>query len=151
MKILIEKGARQLTLFDTAGAVVFRCRAGLGRADGPKQKSGDLRTPEGRYHVCLLKPEGKYGPSLGLSYPAYADAEAGVRSGIIGPELLPLFRRAEESGARPPWGTALGGEIYIHAGGSADNWTAGCVALEPEDMDRLFSLCGIGTEVEIRA
>ena len=46
-------------------------------------------------------------------------------------------------------GTALGGEIYIHAGGSGENWTAGCIALEPEDMDALFAACGLGTPVTI--
>ena len=149
MKALIEKAERRLTLFADDGSVLFRCRAAFGRADGPKRRAGDLRTPEGDYYVCLVKPQGKYGPSLGLSYPSVRDAREGVRLGVIGPELLVLFERAEAEHTRPPWGTALGGEIYIHAGGSAENWTAGCVALEPEDMGVLFPLCGLGTPVTI--
>ncbi|MFR5856107.1 MAG: L,D-transpeptidase family protein [Lachnospiraceae bacterium] len=39
---------------------------------------------------------------------------------------------------RPPWGTALGGEIYLHEGGTASDWTQGCIALESADMARLF-------------
>ena len=150
MNILIEKATRRLTLFGDDGAPVLCCRAAFGRADGPKRRSGDLCTPEGGYFVCLKKENGKYGPSLGLNYPSLADAENGVRLGIIGEELLPLFREAEEKRTRPPWGTALGGEIYIHAGGSAENWTAGCIALEPEEMDALFALCGLGTPVIIK-
>ena len=149
MKILIEKAARRLTLFGEDGNALFCCPAGLGRADGPKRRSGDLRTPEGSYFICLVKPDGNYGPSLGLSYPSLSDADRGVRDGIIGADLLPLFRQAELTRTRPPWGTALGGEIYIHAGGSAENWTAGCIALAAEDMDALFALCGLGTEVTI--
>ena len=150
MNILIDKAFRRLTLFGEDGAPVFCCRAGLGRADGPKRREGDLRTPEGEYYVCLKKEKGKYGPSLGLSYPSAADAENGVRLGIIGEELMPLFRQAEQTRTRPPWGTALGGEIYIHGGGSAENWTAGCIALEPEEMDALFAMCDLGTPVTIK-
>ena len=87
---------------------------------------------------------------MGLSYPSAADAENGVRLGIIGEELMPLFRQAEQTRTRPPWGTALGGEIYIHGGGSAENWTAGCIALEPEEMDALFAMCDLGTPVTIK-
>ena len=129
---------------------MMACRVGLGRAEGPKHRSGDLRTPEGDYYVCLKKENGKYGPSLGLSYPSVADAVNGVRESLIGEELLPLFEQAEAAHTRPPWGTALGGEIYIHAGGSAENWTAGCIALDPEDMDALFAQCDMGTPVTIR-
>ena len=32
---------------------------------------------------------------------------------------------------------------------SGENWTAGCIALEPEDMDALFAACGLGTPVTI--
>ena len=91
----MEKALRRLTLFAEDGTVLLRCPAGLGRAEGAKRRSGDLRTPEGAYYVCLKKENGKYGPSLGLSYPSAADAEYGVRAGIIGGELLPLFRQAE--------------------------------------------------------
>ncbi len=150
MKILIEKSRRLLTLMDDGGTTKLICPAGLGRMEGAKRRSGDLRTPEGEYYICLKKDNGKYGPSLGLSYPSVADALSGVREGIISGDLLPLFRQAEASRTRPPWGTALGGEIYIHAGGSAENWTAGCIALEPEDMDTLFAMCGLGTSVIIK-
>ncbi len=150
MRIVIEKARRRLTLYADDGTEVLACRAGLGRSEGPKRRSGDLRTPEGEYYVCLKKENGKYGPSLGLSYPSLADAERGAGEGLISKELLLLFEQAEASRTRPPWGTALGGEIYIHAGGSAEDWTAGCVALDPEDMDALFAQCGMGTSVIIR-
>lgn len=149
MRILIDKSRRLLTLTDDDGTERLVCPAGLGRAEGAKRRSGDLRTPEGEYYICLKKENGKYGPSLGLSYPSAADALTGIREGIIGAELLPLFEQAEAARTRPPWGTALGGEIYIHAGGSAENWTAGCIALEPEDMDVLFVYCDVGTPVFI--
>ena len=149
MNIRVDKPRRELTLYADGGGILLRCRAGLGRAEGPKRKSGDLCTPEGVYYVCLKKEAGKYGPSLGISYPSAADAKRGIKEGIIGADLLPLFEQAAAARTRPPWGTALGGEIYIHAGGSAENWTAGCIALDEADMDRLFALCPLGTAVEI--
>ncbi len=149
MTVRIVKSAHRLTVTDEAGAVIFACAAGFGRAQGPKRREGDLRTPEGEYYVCLKK-HGKYGPSLGLSYPSPADAALGVSAGVISDALLPLFTAAQQTRARPPWGTALGGEIYIHAGGSAEDWTAGCIALNDDDMARLFDLCEPGTEVIIQ-
>ena len=38
----------------------------------------------------------------------------------------------------------------IHGGGTADDWTAGCVALDDGDMDALWAACPLGTPVEIR-
>ena len=145
----MEKALRRLTLFAEDGTVLLRCPAGLGRAEGAKRRSGDLRTPEGAYYVCLKKENGKYGPSLGLSYPSLADARAAAGDGRLDPALVPLFAQAEAERRRPPWGTALGGEIYIHAGGAGSDWTAGCVALEPADMDRLYALARPGDPVTI--
>ena len=52
-----------------------------------------------------------------------------------------LFAAAEENKTRPPWGTALGGEICIHGGGNTRDWTAGCIALSDENIRELFALC----------
>ena len=145
MKILIEKSARRLTLLDGDHRPVFSCRIALGGCpEGPKERSGDQKTPEGEYFICLKKM-GKYGPSLGVSYPNEQDAR---RSGA--PEqLLDCIRRRTETKERPPWGTALGGEIYIHGGGTREDWTAGCVALAEEDARRLYDAAPLGTPVSI--
>ena len=74
MQILIEKEKRRLTLLDVAGKILFSADIALGsHPQGPKQRAGDGRTPEGAYFVCIKKM-GKYGPSLGVSYPSAADA-----------------------------------------------------------------------------
>ena len=67
MRVIIEKHERRLTVFE-GGREVFRCRVALGcEPEGPKQREGDGRTPEGVYTICLVKERGKYGRSLGLS------------------------------------------------------------------------------------
>lgn len=138
MILIIEKSKRRLTLRDGDEAVL-QCGVALGRAPiGPKEQAGDGRTPEGEYHVCLVKEKGKYGRSLGLDYPSPEDGRRGLERGLIDESALEAIRKAREDGRRPPWGTALGGEIYVHEGGTASDWTAGCVAVEKEAMDRLF-------------
>lgn len=143
MHILIEKAARLLTLSDGNRKWVFPIA--LGKCpEGKKEKQGDQRTPEGHYYVCLKKM-GKYGPSLGVSYPSLEDA---ARFGAD-EHLLSLIRQAEENRTRPPWGSPMGGEIYIHAGGTGLDWTAGCIALSDEDAKTLYDLCATGTPIDI--
>ena len=138
MKIVIHKKERTLALTD-GGAPVFACRIALGRApEGPKQREGDGRTPEGSYFICLVKEAGKYGRSLGISYPGPADAQAAFREGRIDRRTLDNICAAHNENRRPPWGSPMGGEVYIHEGGSGSDWTQGCIALDEQDMDALF-------------
>ena len=148
-RILIEKEKRLLTVYDGRQALLA-CRIALGREPvGPKHAEGDGKTPEGSYFICLKRENGKFGPALGVSYPSAIDAALAVREGRLDESLLPLFEAAEKEQKRPPWGTALGGEIYLHGGGDEQDWTAGCVALSDENMAKLFALCREGDQVEI--
>ena len=146
MRIEIDKAARRLTAIEEDGTQLFSCAIALGKNPvGPKLQEGDGKTPEGEYFICLKK-RGKYGPSLGISYPNEADAR---RMGA-GEELIACIRERAERKERPPWGTALGGEIFIHGGGTASDWTAGCVALTDEDAETLYRLVPLGTDVVIK-
>ena len=145
MRILVEKAARRLTLLDDHEQALLQCRIALGFCpEGPKERAGDGRTPEGAYSVCLKKI-GKYGPSLGVSYPSALDA---LRLNAPD-ELIACIRARESEKQRPPWGTSLGGEIYIHGGGTDRDWTAGCVALSDGDARRLYDATPLGTPILI--
>ena len=138
MQIVIEKARRSLALMD-GGSVLFTCRIALGRDPlGAKRMQGDGRTPEGQYTICLVKEQGKYGRSLGLSYPNPQDAALAFTEGRIDERTLCNIQAAHAENRRPPWGSPLGGEIYIHEGGSQHDWTQGCIALDEQDMDQLF-------------
>jgi len=63
-------------------------------------------------------------------------------------EHAAIFRAADEKGM-PPQKTALGGEIYIHGGGTANDWTDGCIALNDDEMTELFEAVPVGTKVAI--
>ncbi len=150
MRVIIEKHERRLTVFE-GEREVFRCRVALGcEPEGPKQREGDGRTPEGVYTICLVKERGKYGRSLGLSYPGIRDAQEALLRGEIDRATFLAVDKAHQEGRRPPWGSPLGGEIYIHEGGSHCDWTQGCIALDASDMDRLFPLRDRLEAVEIR-
>ena len=145
MRILIEKNARRLTLLDEKGQALWACPIALGACPrGPKEREGDGKTPEGDYFVCLKK-RGKYGPSLGVSYPNEQDA---LRAGADEALLCCIRERAARK-KRPPWGSFLGGEIYIHGGGTKGDWTAGCVALADGDAEALYARVPLGTQVHI--
>ena len=145
MRIVIEKAARKLTAYGDGGEKLLCCQIALGQnPDGPKGKEGDGKTPEGDYFVCLKK-EGKFGPSLGISYPGVRDAER--ENAPLA--LLACIREREEHKERPPWGSFLGGEIYIHGGGADRDWTAGCVALSDPDARRLYEMTPLGVNVTI--
>ena len=145
MEILIEKKARRLTLLSDAGERLFSCPVALGACpQGPKEREGDGKTPEGDYYVCLKK-QGKYGPSLGVSYPNAGDA---LRAGADG-ELIACIREREIQKKRPPWGTSLGGEIFIHGGGADRDWTAGCIALSDADAQKLYDAVPLAASIRI--
>ena len=138
MQIVIRKAERQLVLMDGENRL-FACRIALGREpEGAKRMQGDGRTPEGDYFICLVKEQGKYGRSLGLSYPSPQDAQLAFSEGRIDERTLQNTKAAHSERRRPPWGSPMGGEIYIHEGGSSSDWTQGCIALDEQDMDVLF-------------
>lgn len=138
MQIIICKAERRLYLME-GSTQLMDCRVALGREPkGPKRMQGDGRTPEGVYFICLVKEQGKYGRSLGLSYPGAGDAQLAFQEGRIDGRTLANVCRAQSRHLRPAWGSPLGGEIYIHEGGSQTDWTQGCIALDAQDMDRLF-------------
>lgn len=149
MRLVAEKQKRTLCLYD-GEQLLYAWRMALGRCpEGAKKQEGDGRTPEGRYAICLVKENGKYGRSLGLSYPGTADAQLAFDEGRIDERTLNNIRLASEERRRPPWGSPMGGEIYIHEGGVQSDWTQGCIALESADMDRLFPLRDQIDEVHI--
>lgn len=150
MVVRVMKAMRLLTLLDPKGAVVLIATVALGWSPtGPKTREEDGKTPEGSYFICLVKEKGRHGQSLGISYPGPHDADRALLEGRIDIPTHQAICAAHRHRARPPWGSPLGGEIYLHAGGVDTDWTQGCIALEEADMARLFSFRDEITAVEI--
>jgi len=136
-RIVVDKSLRTLTLF--AGAKPLKTyKVSLGRAPiGPKEKEGDMKTPEGLYRIIAHKPDSSFHRALRVSYPEERD-------------LL----RARVAGVSP------GSDIMIHGirnglgllGSLHRNldWTAGCIALTNSEIDQIYAAVADDTVVEIR-
>jgi murein L,D-transpeptidase YafK len=116
---------------------------------GDKEHEGDGKTPLGEFYVFTKNEQSKFYLSLGLSYPSIDDAERGLRENLISREEHDSILQAIAEKRMPPQNTPLGGEIYIHGGGTERDWTWGCVALENEEMKELFDALPVGTRVTI--
>lgn len=134
-RILIEKADRRLTVYRESEEV-RSYRIALGFApEGGKVQEGDGKTPEGLFRIDRRNENSAYHLSLGLDYPHPADTE-----------------RAMQAGYSP------GGDIFIHGQPNAmpdgmifrHDWTAGCIALRNAEIEELWRVTRIGTEVEIR-
>jgi L,D-peptidoglycan transpeptidase YkuD (ErfK/YbiS/YcfS/YnhG family) len=149
-EIFVYKEKRRLYVVQS-NVLVRDYPVGLGfHPTGDKEKEGDGKTPEGKFFVCVKKPNSRFQKSLGLNYPDKKHAERAFFAGVIAPMEFRDILLAFENKATPPWNTALGGQIFIHAGGAHRDWTEGCVALYNSDMDELFQITSVGTPVSIR-
>ena len=148
--IIIRKKDRVLEVYD-GRTLVRSYRVVLGfDPKGDKEIEGDGRTPEGDFYVFTKNPQSKFHLSLGLSYPNTEDADRGLQSGIISRAEYDAIRDAIAGKRMPPQKTALGGEIYIHGGGTESDWTWGCVAMRNQDIEQIFQSVGVGTKVTVR-
>ncbi len=110
---------------------------------GPKTREGDMVTPVGRYHITMHQPS-QYRIFLRLDYPTAEDYRQ--------------FAALKQSGALPP-GARIGGDIGIHGppvsmgeSGSSlkdSDWTAGCIAVNADEISDVARLVRDGTLVDI--
>jgi murein L,D-transpeptidase YafK len=136
-KILIEKRERQLTLISKGKAIKTYKIALGGDPNGPKERQGDNKTPEGTYVIDSRNKDSRYHLSLHISYPNGKDK-----------------KRAKELGVSP------GGDIMIHGIKNGFSWvgdlhtevdwTKGCIAVTDEEIEEIGKLGPNGTIVEIR-
>lgn len=148
-RLVIGKKERKLEVFD-GEKLVKTYPIVLGSAPvGDKEQEGDGRTPEGEFYIFTKNEKSRFYLSLGVSYPSIDDAARGLQAGMITPEEHDLIVEAVENREMPPQKTKLGGEIYIHGGGTLTDWTDGCIALRNEEMKELFEAIPVGTAVSI--
>lgn len=149
-RLIVHKSKRTLQLFD-AGKASKTYKVALGRQPvAVKQKEGDFATPEGDYFICTKNPKSRFHLSLGVSYPGPRDAARGLRDKLITQREHDAIVTACNAKKTPPWNTALGGEVFVHGGGTARDWTWGCVALDNKDIEELYRLVPVGTPIMIK-
>jgi murein L,D-transpeptidase YafK len=147
--LYVQKKERRLLVVDDK-VLVRDYPVALGpRPKGDKCLRGDGRTPEGDFFVCVKNPSSKYNKGLGLNYPSPRHAEEAYQLGVISRDEYLKIIQANEKMTLPPDSTCLGGDIFIHGGGSGEDWTLGCVALRNDDIDELYEVIRVGTPVKI--
>lgn len=163
LRIVISKSRQLLELYQGYLRIkTYRVCLGL-EPCGPKRITGDRRTPEGEYFICLKTTASKFHRFLGISYPGESDAQAAFEAGIISRATRDDIVQRARSGQAPPWDTKLGGWVGIH-GYPTDgykhtwisllypkphNWTDGCIAMWNFEVEELFSTVTVGTPVTI--
>ena len=136
-EVLVRKSERRLYLL-RHGEVLRSYRVALGlMPEGPKERSGDFRTPEGRYQLTRRNSRSDYFLSIQVSYPNAED-----------------LRRAQRDHVNP------GGSIMIHGLPNyqrhppdyyaAADWTDGCIGMSNSDMVELWLMVQDNTPIEIR-
>jgi murein L,D-transpeptidase YafK len=135
-QVLVRKSERRLYLL-RHGEVLRSYRVALGLIpDGPKERAGDFRTPEGRYQLTRRNSRSDYFLSIQVSYPNAED-----------------LRRARREHVDP------GGSIMVHGLPNnqrhppdyyaAADWTDGCIAMSNADMVELWLMVQDNTPIDI--
>ena len=135
--VVVDKSDRKLYLYK-AGRVLREFDVSLGQMpNGPKQREGDFRTPEGKYLLDERNVNSDFFLSIHVSYPNESDRE-----------------RARAQGVDP------GGQIMIHGLPNElkydvrhyqhNDWTDGCIAVSNSDMLDIWLMTREATPIEIR-
>lgn len=148
-RVVIKKKKRELQVFDGERLVKNYAIVLGSMPEGDKNEEGDGKTPEGEFYIFAKNDQSKFYLSLGVSYPNIEDAVRGLRENLISQDEHDAIIKAINEKQMPLQNTKLGGEIYIHGGGTLTDWTAGCVALKNEEMKELFDAIPLGTAVQI--
>ena len=131
--IIVNKSKRSLVLYKN-GVPFKTYNAGLGRNGSlDKLRAGDNSTPEGRYRIIKKISKSRYRKALLINYPNEEDRRNFIRAKKK--SLIPARAR-------------IGGLIEIHGGGK-DSMTYGCIAMDNNAIDYIFSLVPVGTPVTI--
>jgi murein L,D-transpeptidase YafK len=134
--VIVHKAERRMVLMRGDSILrTYKVKLGLNPL-GHKERSGDFRTPEGRYFLTRRNPRSDFFLSIQVSYPNEADIKKARRNG---------------------WDT--GGSIMIHGLPNTlkhtptyyedRDWTDGCIAVSNSDMLEIWLLAGNNIPIDI--
>jgi murein L,D-transpeptidase YafK len=146
-RLVVSKSRYRLNVFE-GDSLVRAFPVALGSSPiGPKVRSGDMKTPEGKYTLLPHYASAGFGESFYICYPSETDAARGRRSNLLGADEQQTIVAACQARSRPPAGTRLGGLILLHSTKDRSeldvtrhNWTWGCIAMENADLLQLLGI-----------
>ncbi len=135
--VVVHKAAHRLELY-RKGALLKSYAVSLGRhPNGPKQRQGDGKTPEGEYRLDYRKANSSFHRAMHISYPAPTDIALARSHGI------------EPGGSVMIHGMKNGfgwlGPLHLVV-----DWTDGCVAVTDEEMDEIWRAVPDGTKILLK-
>ena len=136
-RIVVLKSERKLHLY-RAGEILRSFDIALGLVpEGPKRESGDLRTPEGRYHLESKNAESDYFMALKVSYPNERDRALAAAEGVDPGGMIMIH--GDPNNGR-----------YSAMRSQGMDWTDGCIAVSNADMVDIWLMTSEGMPIEIR-
>jgi murein L,D-transpeptidase YafK len=141
--IIIDKSDYELRVYDDNGwYATYPVVLGSKSLDD-KMVMGDRKTPEGVYKIASKRPHEKWDRMMLIDYPTKADYDK--------------FNERKASGLIPK-NAKIGDGIGIHGTWQHDdmavdfyqNWTNGCISLKNEEIEELYSIIPVGTQVTIQ-
>ncbi|MBT3835734.1 L,D-transpeptidase family protein [Candidatus Woesearchaeota archaeon] len=146
-KIVIDKSARELQIY-VGDELIKSYGISLSRRhqSGPKQRKGDLKTPEGHFYAARKNPNSRWHKAIVISYPGKEDAIRGLKKGIITKRQYTQILKAQDECREPPR-TNLGSLVEIHGAGGGrfyQDWTHGCASLNNRAMDEVYKFTFTG-------
>ena len=143
IKIVIVKSKYELSIWSgTTNLKTYPVVFGHNPVDD-KLRQGDMCTPEGIFKIKSKYPHASWAKFMWIDYPnatSWEKHNEAKRKGIIAAN------------------SKIGGEVGIHgvpkdcdyAIDTKQNWTWGCISLKNKDVNEIYEVIGVGTEVEIK-
>lgn len=136
-RVLVEKGARRLTLF-SGSKPLKSYRVALGSSPvGPKEREGDRRTPEGVYVIDRHKEDSAFHRALHISYPDANDVARAEKKGLSAGSDIMIHGLPNGRG-------------WVGAFHRRRDWTAGCIAVTDSQIEEIWRAVPDGSPIEIR-
>ena len=141
--IIIDKSDYELKVYDNDGwYATYPIVLGSKSLDD-KMVQGDRKTPEGVYKIASKRIHEKWDRMMLIDYPTKAD--------------IAKFNERKAKGILPKT-AKIGDGIGIHGTWQHDDmavdyfqqWTNGCISLKNEEIEELYNIIPVGTQVTIQ-
>jgi murein L,D-transpeptidase YafK len=135
--VLVEKSKNTLTLLKNGKSIATYHVVFGGNPVGHKEHEGEKKTPEGIYTLDSKNANSAYSKAIHISYPNAQDIANAKSKGVPAGGAVMIHGQKNGFG----WASIAVQRI---------NWTAGCIALSNEDMEKVWKSISVPTTIEIK-
>jgi murein L,D-transpeptidase YafK len=141
--ILVSKSLKRLFVISKNTVLFsFKTAFGSGYSEGAKSQEGDNRTPEGTYKIDFKKENSDFYRALKISYPSLADKQFAQQHKVSPGGDIMIHGLSNKIGSLANIETV--GNIV-----NSQNWTQGCIAIRNDQIELLYKMVKVNTNVEI--